>query len=323
MEIQKLRKLRLFIAYPWNIYIQGMYEEIIGELFKEWDIRHGSKVSLEDKAASEVEEFLNKSKHLYDVFVSAIGSSDFFIADVTGAKPNVMLELGIAMQSNNNVLIVTSEDLRDLPFDISSFHVKKYKDKYELKEIIIKELQLYKSIKSQSFNKYFKEFYFAFPANGELKHGDLLMLPLPREIKNFRFRCEFKFIKESNSHDWLGVHLRVKQPPIFSSELVYSRFNEKLESVSFPGRRTPVVGTKKTDTSLISDDGFKTMEILIMENTLQAQTPDYILEDTKLIDENIGGVALHAWAHNPPTQHELLIQYRNIEVISLDTTSIF
>lgn len=37
--------------------------------------------------------------------------------------------------------------------------------------------------------------------------------------------------------------------------------------------------------------------------------------------ENLGGIVLHAWAHNPPTQQNVLIQYRNIEVISLDTTS--
>jgi len=153
-----------------------------------------------------------------------------------------MLELGIAIQLNKNVLIVTNDELKKLPFDISSRRVSRYKNKKELLKIIKDELSVYKKITSQNFTKYFKGFYFRYPSEGELKHGDVLPLPLPKNIKNLRLRCEYKFLSDSNSHDWFGIHLRAQNLGILWSELVYVRSNLKLESVSFPGRRTSIVG---------------------------------------------------------------------------------
>lgn len=321
MELQIHTKKRLFVAYPWDMYIQSMYEDIFSELFEEWDIRHGSEVTLKDSDASEVEKFMNRNKHLYDIFVSAIQKSDFFIADVTKTNPNVMLELGVAIQLNKNVLIVTSDELKKLPFDISDFRVSRYKNKEELKKLIKDELKIFEKIRSQNFEKRFDEFYFQYPSEGELKHGQALPLPLPRNIKNLRLRIEYKFLSISNSHDWLGVHLRTQTPEIIKSELVYVRSNLKLESVSFPGRRTPVIGNPAARKDLEVENGFKQLELIMVENSLKAVTRDSELEDNKLQNENLGGIVLHAWAHNQPTQQNLAIRYRKIEIISLDTTS--
>jgi hypothetical protein len=322
MELQIKTKKRLFVAYPWNIYIQSVYEEdVFTKLFEEWEIRHGSNVTLKDSDSSEVEKFMNRNKHLYDIFASAIEKSDFFIADVTGTNPNVMLELGIAIQLNKNVLIVTSDELGKLPFDISGFRVSRYKSKEELIKIIEDELRVFTKIKSQNFIKYFPEFHFSFPSEGELKHGHAIPLPIPRNIKNLRLRIEYKFVTISNSHDWLGIHLRAQIPDIIKSELVYIRQNKKLESVSFPGRRTPVIGKELAKKNLETKDGFKLLELIIEENSLRAITPDSELEDNGLQNENLGGIVLHAFAHNPPTLENLSILYRNLEVISLDTTA--
>lgn len=321
MELQIQTKKKLFVAYPWDMYIKNMYEDIFKELFEEWDIRHGSEVALKNTDASEVEKFMNRNKHLYDIFASAIGKSDFFIADVTGTNPNVMLELGVAIQLNKNVLIVTSNELKNLPFDISGIRVSKYNDKEELKTIIRGELETFEKIRSQTFTKYFDGFYFSFPADGELKHAEALALPIPRNVKNLRLRIEYKFLKISNSHDWLGIHLRTQAPDIVRSELVYVRSNKKLESVSFPGKRTPVVGKPITDEKLSAVDDFKILELIVIENSLRAVCPDSKLEDNNLQIENIGGITLHAWAHNPPTQNDLSIGFRKIEIVSLDTTA--
>lgn len=321
MELQIHAKKRLFVAYPWDMYIQSMYEDIFSELFKEWDIRYGSEVTLKDSDVSEVEKFMNRNKHLYDIFVSAIGRSDFFIADVTKTNPNVMLELGVAIQLNKNVLIITSDELKKLPFDISGFRVSRYKNKSELKRIIKDELSVFEKIRSQNFTTHFDGFYFQFPADGELKHAQVLSLPIPRNIKNLRLRMEYKFLSISNSHDWLGIHLRSPASDMMQTELIYVRSNKSLESVSFPGRRTPVVGTEVTNNKLKQDEDFKILELIIAENSLKAVTPDRYLEDNALQNENLGGIILHAWAHNPPTQQDLVIAYRNIEIISLDTTA--
>lgn len=303
------------------MYIQSMYEDIFSELFEEWDIRHGSEVTLKDNDASKIEKFMNRNKHLCDIFVSAIGKSDFFIADVTKTNPNVMLELGVAIQLNKNVLIVTSDELKRLPFDISGFRVSKYKNKGELRKIIKHELRIFEKIRSQDFSNHFDGFYFQFPLEGELKHGQPLRLLLSRNIKNLRMRIEYKFLKVSNSHDWLGIHLRTQAPDIVRSELVYVRYNEKLESVSFPGRRAPIVGNLSTKKAHSINDGFKLLELVVVENLLRAMTPDSLLEDNELQNENAGGIVINAWAHHQPQQQNLVITYRNIEIISLDTTA--
>jgi hypothetical protein len=142
MTSQPKKKKRLFVAYPWNTYVKSMYDDIFKSLFTEWDIRHGSKVTIENKDESQIEEFMNRNKHLFDIFVSAIKQSDFFIADITGVNPNVMLELGVAMQLNKNILVVTNDELKDLPFDISSRRVNKYNTKEELIKIIMTELKI-------------------------------------------------------------------------------------------------------------------------------------------------------------------------------------
>ncbi len=321
MNLDLNRKKSLFVAYPWNIYIQSMYEDIFHRLFESWDIRHGSNVTLKDKVESEVEKFMSRNKHLYDVFVSAIEKCDFFIADVTGTNPNVMLELGVAIQLNKNVLIVTSDELKKLPFDISGFRVSHYKSKEALIKIIEEELNIFSKIKSQTFVKYFDGFYFNFPAAGELRHNQLLPFPVPKNLKNLRLRIEYKFLSDSNSHDWLGIHLRAQLPDIVRSELVYVRSNSKLESVSFPGRRAPEVGKTIINKQAEMADGFKLLELVIEENSLKALTDSAELEDNKIQTDSTGGVVLHAFAHNPPTQQNLVISYKNLEILSLDTTA--
>lgn len=319
-ELTIENKKKLFVAYPWDLYIQGMYEDIFKLIFKKWEVRHGSNVTLDNKDYADVEKFLYRNKNLYDVFVTAIEKSDFFIADVTKANPNVMLELGVAIQMNKNVLIVTSEEHASLPFDIKGFRVGKYKTREELINLISDEVNVYKKIKSQDFSNHFNPFYFHFPSEGELKHNHILPLPLPKNLKNLRLRLEYKFIDKSNSHDWLGVHLRASLPELFRSELVYVRENESLESVSFPGRRLPEKGIKETDDALLKDD-FKTLELIIDENSLRAKTACAFLSDDKIVSENVGGIALHAFAHHQPLLDKLAIRYRNIEIISLDTTT--
>lgn len=321
MKLNINSKKTLFVAYPWDMYVKSMYEDIFSKLFKEWDIRHGSDVTLKDKTESEIEKFMNRNKHLYDIFVSAIKKSDFFIADITNTNPNVMLELGIAIQLNKNVLIVSSDKIGDLPFDISGFRISKYNNKTELEKIITEELKIFKKIRSQNFEKYFKGFYFDYPSEGELGHGKALQLPLPRTIKNIRLRLEYKFLADSNSHDWLGIHLRTPSLDFIRSELVYIRSNNKLESVSYPGRRSPVVGKPKNIKKPKDGDSFKLLELVMVENSLIAITPESKLIDNELLNENLGGVILHAWAHNPPTRQNLKIRYRNIKIISLDTTA--
>lgn len=66
----------------------------------------------------------NQQNILKDI-VQAIYDSDIIIANLTGLNPNVFYELGIAHTLNKKVIIIT-EDISTLPFDLKSYRAKEY-----------------------------------------------------------------------------------------------------------------------------------------------------------------------------------------------------
>lgn len=322
MNLQNPTKRKLFVAYPWEMSIKSMYDELLTKFSNKWDIRHGSDVTKINKVDSEIEIFRNRNKQLYDIFVSGIEKSEFFIADVTNSNANVMLELGIATQLNKNILIVTSQNPDDLPFDIKGFKASRYKSKQELYEIINHELELFLKIKNQNFDSYFSESYLHLE-KGELQHNKPFKIPLPEKIKNLKLRLEYKFVGISQGDDWLGIHLRAQSslPVVTSSELLYVRNNTQLESVTFPGRRIPVDGKAKVTKATVLANGYGLLELTLEENSLFAQTSDKELTDDLIQIESFGDIILHAWAHDNNLSSNLKVEYRNVEIISLDTIS--
>lgn len=321
MDLQIQTKRKLFVACPFDVYIRSMYEDIYPLLFNDWDIKSGPNVWKEDKESAELEEFIHRNKALFSIFVKAINECEFFIADVTGAKANVMLELGIAIQLNKNILIVTSEDFRNLPFDISEFAAKKYTDKKQLIEIIKREISLYKKIKDQTFAKSYDGFHFPFPSEGLLKHGEQLPLKLPKNLKNLKLKLKYKFENVSKDIDWFGVHLRALTSGFITSELVYVRQNGLLETDHFPGV-SPIIGDQIPNNHVVSSNDFGEIVVLIEENLLLAQTSNRQLKVDSLLRENFGQVILQAWAHDNTKEGDLLVRYKDIEIISLDTISL-
>ena len=66
----------------------------------------------------------NQQNILKDI-VQAIYDSDIIIANLTDLNPNVFYELGIAHTLNKKVIIIT-EDISTLPFDLKSYRAKEY-----------------------------------------------------------------------------------------------------------------------------------------------------------------------------------------------------
>ena len=66
----------------------------------------------------------NQQNILKDIVVG-IYSADVIIADLTGLNPNVFYELGLAHAMDKKVIIIT-QDIDELPFDIKSYRVNKY-----------------------------------------------------------------------------------------------------------------------------------------------------------------------------------------------------
>lgn len=81
-----------------------------------------------------VEAFWLKDVHapgkITDEIVTGIQDSAFCVADVSGANPNVMWEIGYAMASGKPTILI-GQDVKTIPFDLSPYRVTLY-DRHDL-----------------------------------------------------------------------------------------------------------------------------------------------------------------------------------------------
>lgn len=315
-------KPSLFIARPWDASFAELYDPLKKKLSKDWTIYDGPLIVKEGEAQADREMFINRNRQLYEQIVSGIKRSDFFVGDVTNANSNVMMELGIAIQLNKNVIIVTGQDRNRLPFDIQGFKAEKYDNANDLIGKIEKQLSLYLSIKEQNFDNPFPENHITL-ATGKLTGlNPIMKIQLTKPIKNLKMRIEYKFINISDNQDWIGVHLRAS-PSIQPSELVYVRSDGRLEIVTLPTRPNFSSGIKKENKDNICTDGFTRLELILDGNKLLAATSSKELFDELIQIESFGGIYLQATGHSPDQQkrENLEIDFRNLEIINTDTTT--
>lgn len=322
MDLFSKIKPTLFIARPWDASFAEIYQPIKQKLLEKWDINDGPLIIKEDGSQASREMFINRNKQLYEMIVAGIKKSDVFIADVTNANANVMMELGIAIQLNKNVIIVIGQDRNKLPFDIQGFKAEKYDNVNTLSRIIENELSLYLSIKQQTFDNPFPESHIKLSGEKLTGHRAMMSVTLSKPIKNLKLRLEYKFINISDDQDWLGIHLRAS-PSIQPSELVYVRSNGNLEIVTLPTRPNFSEGKDKESKSNVLDDGFTRLELILDGNKLLAATATKELFDELIQIESFGSMYLQANAHSqdPSKRESLEIEFRNFEIINIDTTS--
>ena len=67
----------------------------------------------------------NQQNILADI-IPPIYSADIVLADLTGLNPNVMYELGIAHSFNKKTIMITRDELSNLPFDLKQYRAKDY-----------------------------------------------------------------------------------------------------------------------------------------------------------------------------------------------------
>lgn len=344
----KEKDRRIFGAFKWNAYVMGMYEDIFQKIKDEhgWEAQYGSKYSLKVDEnwkskiqPDEIEEFINRNKQLYEIFVKGISSCDLFVADITNHNPNVLLELGIAIQMDKNILVVTGQDVDSMPFDIRGYEAKKYNSKGELYAIIEKEIKMFDMIKNQTFEagKFIKSKNYISNQNGTLVNKEAIKIANIPKLKNLRIKLDFRFIYSTNHNfDWFGVHLRSQKNSGFFSELALIRYSGKTRSVTWPEQRKEEDGKKFAD---YDPNKWCSMEILIDENKLSMWIhQQLVLEDQNLLIENFGDIFIRCNEHHhhayfggkedgKPKDHDknkntyLEVEYRNIEVLDLSTTS--
>lgn len=335
---------RIFGAFKWNAYVMAMYEDIF-EKIKDiygWEAQYGSKYSLKvdenwknDIKPAEIEEFINRNKQLYEIFVKGISSCDLFIADITNHNPNVLLELGIAIQMDKNILVVTSQDVKDMPFDIRGYEAKKYNSKAELYDIIEKEIKIFDMIRNQTFEsgKFIENKRYQSTQSGILADKQAIKIENVPKLKNLRIKLDFKFKYSTNhNYDWFGVHLRSQRDSGFFSELALIRYSGKTRSVTWPEQR------KEEDGKLFENydpNKWCSMEILIDENKLSMWIhQQLVLEDQNLLIENFGEIFIRTNDHHNSVFFDnkeegkknqngnfLEVEYRNIEILDLSTTA--
>lgn len=105
-------KSKVFVIMPFSDDFFESYEMLKEHFEDEFEFSH---VGEED----------NQQNILADI-ISPIYAADVVLADLTGLNPNVMYELGLAHSFNKKTIIITRDDLGQLPFDLKQYRAKDY-----------------------------------------------------------------------------------------------------------------------------------------------------------------------------------------------------
>lgn len=105
-------KSKVFVIMP--------FEDKFFEMYEMLKIRFSDNFEFSN-AADEG----NQQNILKDI-IQPIYNADIIIADLTGFNPNVMYELGLAHTFNKKTIVITQDDLSQLPFDLKLYRAKAY-----------------------------------------------------------------------------------------------------------------------------------------------------------------------------------------------------
>ena len=120
-----LEKLNVFMIMPFQEQFLGLYEMIKNKLGGKYNFSNAGDLD-------------NKQNILQDI-VTGIAKADVIIADVTGLNPNVFYELGLCHALDKKVILIT-QDISELPFDIKSYRVDEYTTEFWKTEQIINKI---------------------------------------------------------------------------------------------------------------------------------------------------------------------------------------
>ena len=121
-----VKKPIVFVIMPFKEDILALYEKLKS------DFEH-------DFMFTNAGDLDNQQNILRDI-VEGISQADIIIADLTGLNPNVFYELGLAHAMNKKVIII-SQDLGELPFDIKSYRTVEYSLIFHKLPVFLNELK--------------------------------------------------------------------------------------------------------------------------------------------------------------------------------------
>lgn len=112
MEKNKEKRYKVFVIMPFGDDFFEMFEMLKREFAQNYEFSNAAEEG-------------NIANILQDI-IEPIYKADIIIADLTGLNPNVMYELGIAHSFGKKTIIITKDNLSELPFDLKQYRAKDY-----------------------------------------------------------------------------------------------------------------------------------------------------------------------------------------------------
>ncbi len=119
-------KPKVFVIIPFDEDFLELYEELKNQFGEFYEFLNAGDMD-------------NQQNILRDI-VEGIAWADVIIADLSGLNANVFYELGLAHAMGKKVIIIT-QDLEELPFDIRSYRANQYSTKFYKIPLLFSELE--------------------------------------------------------------------------------------------------------------------------------------------------------------------------------------
>lgn len=117
MSIETVQPLA-FVLMPFDAEFGAVYEDLVQPALEEAGYRVGR-----------ADTRLNQQNVLRDI-VRGITQADVVIAELTGANPNVLYELGLA-HGLRIPTVLLAQDIEEVPFDLRSYRVQLYSTRFD------------------------------------------------------------------------------------------------------------------------------------------------------------------------------------------------
>jgi hypothetical protein len=232
---------RLFFAIPFDSATLRLYERVRDKIRRKYPrmtVEIGSAEVGPSPEYSDIASFKAQNRELNQQFVAKILEADIVVADLTHNNPNVHVELGIALQSNKNVLRVTGRSLTELGFDIRNFEAYPYTNQEALTKKILDYCECFLKIKALPISNDSGPLYSAetCPINlaAPVNRADIKQVS-PAWMRDGAIRVRFELTRTGDTSDWFGVFFRAGANPFVGSHLLYVRGDGKIELGRYPG----------------------------------------------------------------------------------------
>ena len=128
--------MKVFVIMPFDQDFDDVYDQLIKEPF----IAEGFEVERADD--------IQNQENILKTIIDSIIKSDFIVSDLSGNNPNVFYEMALAHAFKKKVILI-SQDIGNIPFDIRSYRVIKYGTHFsEMRKAIIEIKELIHKIKN-------------------------------------------------------------------------------------------------------------------------------------------------------------------------------